>query len=316
MSSHSFENELCNLVRIPSISSGGKNQEDIRAIITHMHRYVTGLGFDAESFQTAGNPILVANLETDPARPWIIIYNHLDVQPANEPQWVTKPFEPVVKNGHVIGRGSTDDKGPALATLCAVDFLRRNGIEMPNIQIVYEAEEEIGSVNFGKFLDQAAGWLRTPASVLVSDTIFEGEHPAITYKLRGLVRVTATLRIGEGDRHSGLYGGAIENPLNTLIAAVSPLCGRDGWKKIPGLEEAITNLSYVEKEHTHIAASGFDIDGFLRESGHKKLVRNDSSEVLYRLWHAPTFEVHGFEGVQYEPGVIKTAIPASATARK
>lgn len=307
--------ELERLIRIPSISQKKAHWPDTRRVLEAVSEIVAQYGFVSEILETPGCPAFVATLEIDPERPWILVYNHMDVQPAAEPQWRSEPFEPLQKDGRIYGRGSTDDKGPALTTLHAIDFLHRQGLPMPNVQIVYETEEESGSRHFGYVLDQYREKFKTPASILVSDTIFEGEHPAITYRLKGLMEAEAELVTGSQDLHSGMVGGAAVNPLNILIQALSRCVDAQGKVTIPGVQEDLPEISELERATLRQTAEIFDLQKLMADTGGASFYSQDALELLERIWVRPTFEVHGFEGVQTEPDVIKTALPYAVKAK-
>lgn len=307
--------QLLELIRIPSISSVAAHAPDCRRVLEKMSALVSDYGMQPEIFDTPGHPCFVATLETDAARPWLLIYNHMDVQPAAEPQWLTSPFEPVIRDGRIYGRGSTDDKGPALTVLHAVHCLHQAGVPLPNIQIVYETEEEIGSAHFGWFLDHHGDKLHTPDSILVSDTVFEGDHPAISYRLRGLLRSEAELVTGSQDLHSGMVGGAAVNPLNILIQALSRCVDADGNVTIPGVIEELPPVTEAESRALEQTARIFDLEKLIQDTGGSALYTREAREILERIWIRPTFEVHGFVGAQSEPNVIKTALPYAVKAK-
>lgn len=308
-------NQLLELIRIPSVSSIAAHAPDCRRVLEKMAEIVTGYGLTPEIVDTPGHPAFVATLETDAARPWLIIYNHMDVQPAAEPQWLTTPFDPVIRDGRIYGRGSTDDKGPALTVLHAVNCLNQAGVPLPNIQIVYETEEEIGSAHFGWFLDQHRDKLCHPDSILVSDTVFEGDHPAISYRLRGLLRSEAELVTGSQDLHSGMVGGAAVNPLNLMIQALAKCVDKDGNVTVPGVLEDLPPISAAEHLALDQTAAIFDLEKLIADTGGSALYTREAREILERIWLRPTFEVHGFEGAQHEPNVIKTALPYAVKAK-
>jgi acetylornithine deacetylase/succinyl-diaminopimelate desuccinylase-like protein len=307
--------ELMTLIRIPSISQRKANWPDTHRVLEAMAEIVKGYGFQPEIVETAGCPAFIATLEVDPERPWLIVYNHMDVQPADEPQWHTMPFEPILKDGRIYGRGSTDDKGPALTTLHAIHFLHTQGYDLPNIQLVYETEEEHGSTHFGAFLDEVKERIHTPASILVSDTIFEGDHPAITYRLKGLLEAEAELITGTQDLHSGMVGGAAMNPLNVLIQALSRCVDARGNVTIPGIQEELPEVSSEEQETLAHTAKIFNLEKLIADTGEAQMYSSEALELLERIWVRPTFEVHGFEGAQSEPDVIKTALPYAVKAK-
>lgn len=305
--------DLMQLVRIPSISKLPEHANDCLKVLETVAEMAHQVGFSSEIVQTPGLPVYIGWLENDPAAPWITIYNHMDVQPAEEPQWESAPFEPVLKDERLYGRGSTDDKGPALTTLYAIAFLKQAGYALPNIQLIYETEEENGSGNFGWFLDQQAGRLKTPQSVLVSDTIFEGEHPALTYRLRGLLQAEAELVSGSMDQHSGLVGGVVENPLNILIRALATCSDASGNVTIPGVSAPVLNAE--EQAALEKTAAVFDIQKLHQDTAGARFYSEDPREIIERIWCRPTFEVHGFEGIQTTPKVIKSALPYHVKAK-
>jgi acetylornithine deacetylase/succinyl-diaminopimelate desuccinylase-like protein len=311
-----YTEELCRMIKIPSVSNDKTKKEELYNILREVERIVKPIGFESEIIETRGGPALIATLKSREEAPWLWIYNHMDVQPAKEPEWKTQPFEPAVEEGRIIGRGSTDDKGPALAVIHAIKFLKSKGLELPNIQLVYETEEEVGSTNFGQFLEEnlRSGKLREPRSILVSDTIFSGEWPTISYKLRGVTRAFAKLELAEKEVHSGMAGGAAINPLKVMINALNT-CYEGNEVTIPGWKEGVKETSEKELESTKKAAQTINIDTFKKELGLREMSVREEYELLKKLWHEPTFEIHGFEGVQYEPGSIKTAIPRSVTAK-
>jgi acetylornithine deacetylase/succinyl-diaminopimelate desuccinylase-like protein len=305
--------QLIQLVRIPSISKMKLHAKDCQRVLEVVSEMAEQVGFQTEIVQTPGLPVFVGWLESNPQGPWITIYNHMDVQPAEEPQWETEPFEPVLKGERVYGRGSTDDKGPALATLHAIAFLKQSGFALPNIQLIYETEEEDGSKHFGWFLDQMQERLKPPTSILISDTIFEGDHPALTYRLRGLLSAEVELVSGTQDQHSGMVGGVVENPLNILIRALASCVDDTGTVIIPGVTAPILNQE--ERVSLQKTATHFDLERFHQDTAGARFYTEENAEILERIWCRPTFEVHGFEGVQTLPDVIKTALPYQVKAK-
>ena len=243
-----LKERLARLVSIPSISQQPEaHGTDCREVCEVVAGYTRELGFDSEVVETGGLPAVIGKLEVDPSLPWVVIYNHLDVQPVDPKKWeIDNPFDPKVTSEKIIGRGATDDKGPMLSTLYAIQYLKESGQLPVNVQIIYETEEESGSTNFAACLQRHREKLVDPESILVSDTIFEGKHPGLTYQLRGVVRATISLNIGpvvseqyetfpvrlslntgEGTVHSGLAGGFAMNPLAVLSAGINAAYGQD-----------------------------------------------------------------------------------------
>jgi acetylornithine deacetylase/succinyl-diaminopimelate desuccinylase-like protein len=201
-----FEAKLREWVEIPTISAEPERTADIHRGVDAAVQYLRSLGAEAEAVSTPGNPVVVGKFITGSNRPTVTIYNHLDVQPANEPQWKREPFVFHQDGNRYIGRGSTDDKGPALTALFGARYAVQEGTPV-NIQFIWEFEEEIGSPNFEHFIKGKAKDLKTD-SVAVSDTIWIARgKPAVAYGLRGLAPVRLVLETGTKDIHSGVTGG-------------------------------------------------------------------------------------------------------------
>ena len=192
----------------------------------------------------------MGKLEVGPGLPWILVYNHLDVQPADESEWNTKPFEPVVNNKEIIARGATDDKGPMLATLYAIKYLHETKQLPVNVEFIYETYEENGSLGFDSLFGDALrkGLLVKPDSILVSDGVFLGEYPTIDVALRGLLKVKVSVQTASKNIHSGLGGGVVRNPFHILMAALSKCYDLQGTK-IPYHAEADVSMRLVGKQN-------------------------------------------------------------------
>ena len=307
-----FEEKLREWVEIPTISAEPEHKSDIERGAEAAVQYLRSLGADAEKIATPGNPVVVGKFNTGRGRPTVTIYNHLDVQPANEPQWLRPPFVFHKEGDRYMGRGSTDDKGPALTAL----FGARYAIEQKtpvNIQFIWELEEEIGSPNFEHFMRNHAKSLGTD-SIVVSDTIWIARgKPAVAYGLRGLAPMRLILETGTKDVHSGVTGGGARNPITELCQLISECYDvRKGQIRIPGFYDDVAKLS--KKEIDNFLASGFTTKEFKRAHELKKMREGDAADIASRLWARPTFEVHGIVGGYIGPGV-KTAIPYKAEAK-
>lgn len=301
-----FEDMLAQMVEVPSISMDPQHAHDIRRTATLARQFLKALGADARIVETGGYPVVSGAWTTDMQHPTVTIYNHLDVQPAQEPEWRQPPFVFRKHNGRYHGRGATDDKGPALTALLAARYAVEQGVPL-NIRFLWELEEEIGSPHFAAALARR-GAIPRPDSVVVSDTIWIAKgRPAVPYGLRGNVAARLSLRTGETDAHSGLTGGAARNPLAELSALVSACVdSRTGRVKIPGFYDDV--VSPTRAEMRSFLASGFQVKRFMRAYGFHTLRTTDPAEVLRRIWASPTFEVHGLTGGYHGPGV-KTVVP-------
>jgi acetylornithine deacetylase/succinyl-diaminopimelate desuccinylase-like protein len=307
-----FESKLKEWVEIPTISAEPDRRPDIERGADAAVAYLRSLGAEAEKVRTPGNPVVVGKFITGPNRRTVSIYNHLDVQPANEPQWTREPFAFHNDNGRYIGRGSTDDKGPALTALFGARLAMEQGVPL-NIQFIWELEEEIGSPNFEHFVKENVSKLTTN-SIAVSDTIWISRgKPAVAYGLRGLVPMRLVLDTGTKDVHSGLTGGAARNPLGELCQVIAECYdARTGKVRIPGFYDDVAKVTKAEIDN--FLASGFSVKRFKDAHELKKIRSADASDIVKRIWAQPTFEVHGIVGGYTGPGV-KTAIAPKAEAK-
>ena len=301
-----FEGMLGELVEIPTVSMDPNRKDDIRKGANLVAEYMRNFGAEATQHETSGNPVVVGRFRTPEAKQTLTIYNHMDVQPAQEPEWVREPFVFVNEDGHYLGRGTTDDKGPGLTALLAARYAVENGLPL-NIEFIWEFEEEIGSPHFEEFLKPNAASLKTN-SVLISDTMWISRNkPAIPYGLRGMFTATMTLETSTKDAHSGVTGGVARNPLGELSQVVAQCYdAKTGKVKIPGFYDDVKTPT--KKEIENFVASGFDVKRFKKVYGFKSLRTSDTVEVLKRIWAMPTFEVHGMVGGYIGPGV-KTVVP-------
>lgn len=302
-----FEQTLGEMVEIPSISMDPKHADNVRRMARYAADLLRGLGAEARLVETKGHPIVSGGWTAGKDCPTVTIYNHLDVQPAEEPQWRQLPFAFRKEGGLYRGRGATDDKGPALTALLAAKYVVEQGMPI-NIRFLWELEEEIGSPNFAAALRNRRAIPR-PDSVVVSDTIWIAKgRPAMPYGLRGLAGARLTLRTGTNDAHSGVTGGAARNPLAELCElAHACVDARTGRVKIPGFYDEVVPPTKAEVKN--FLASGFNVQRFKTVHGFASLRATTAEDVLRRIWASPTFEVHGLVGGYTGPGV-KTVVPA------
>ncbi|MCX5724810.1 MAG: M20/M25/M40 family metallo-hydrolase [Nitrospirae bacterium] len=301
-----YEDLLGQMVEIPSISMDPAKAQDVRSMADVARQVLTDLGAEAQIVETGGAPIVSGGWMTGAQYPTVTIYNHMDVQPAQEPEWKQAPFAFKNENGLYHGRGATDDKGPALAALFGARYALEQGVPI-NIRFLWELEEEIGSPNFAAGLKNRAAIPR-PDSVVVSDTIWLAKgKPAMPYGLRGLLGARLTLRTGTKDAHSGVTGGAARNPLAELMdVAQACVDAKSGKVKIPGFYQDVVEPTKAEIKS--FLSSGFQVKSFKQAYGFQSLRTNDPAEIMRRIWAAPTFEVHGLTGGYHGPGV-KTVVP-------
>lgn len=302
-----FEQMLAEMVELPSVSMDPAHVQDMRRTATLAVQFLKEFGAEAQIVETKGYPVVSGGWTTGKHHPTVTVYNHLDVQPAQEPEWRQPPFAFRKNNGVYHGRGATDDKGPALTALLGAQYAVEQGVPM-NIRFLWELEEEIGSPHFAEALREKDA-IQRPDSVVVSDTIWIAKgRPAMPYGLRGLLAVRLSLRTGETGAHSGVTGGAARNPLAELCELVHACVdARRGRVKIPGFYDDVVPTTKAEIKS--FLASGFQVKRFMRAHGFRSLRTTDPAEVLRRIWAAPTFEIHGLVGGYQGPGV-KTVVPA------
>jgi acetylornithine deacetylase/succinyl-diaminopimelate desuccinylase-like protein len=314
-----FEERLAALVEIPTVSMDPERRADMDSCAALAFGYLRDAGAEVELVDTGGFPLVLGRIVRDPAFPTVTIYNHLDVQPADAAEWRTPPFTLTRDGDRWMGRGTTDDKGPALAALYGARLALETDAPV-NIQFLWELEEEIGSPHFAAGLGAAVVGAgdRPPFatdSVVVSDTIWTAAgRPAIAYGLRGLMGFTVGLTTGAKDVHSGTTGGAARNPVAELCDLVAACVdARTGRVKIPGFYDDVRKPSAAER--AGFARAGFTARRFraAHELGSLRPHRSDL-ELAEAIMARPTFEVHGMVGGYTGPG-IKTIVPHRAEVK-
>ncbi|PRQ05668.1 M20/M25/M40 family metallo-hydrolase [Enhygromyxa salina] len=305
-----FRASLRTLVEQATISPGVTDKGPILAGVEVAAALMRESGAEVEIVPSAGTPALIARFSPPghgAPKARIVVYNHLDVQPATAENWEQDdPFRFEVREDQdrevvYMGRGTTDDKGPALCALRAAEWVARH--ELPiEVVLLWETEEEIGSPNFGEILEARKQLLAADA-VIVSDTIWPSAgHPAISTGLRGGLLVSLSLRTGAAETHSGLTGGVARNPLRELANLASAIGDAEFWRldALPPSQEEVE--SYLR--------TGFDAQYFRKSHRLEQLESDVPLEMMLRLWARPTFEIHGLVGGYTGPG-IKSTIPAT-----
>lgn len=307
-----FETDLKKLVDIPGVSADPKRRPDILRTASAAVEMLKSAGAQARADDTGGNPVVVGNFDAGRQYPTVAIYNHLDVQPAESDEWENPPFCMRTVNDKYLGRGTTDDKGPALTAFYAAKHCYAERLPL-NIKFFWELEEEIGSPTFENFLKQNQSTLSAD-SIVVSDTVWVSrQQPSIPCGLRGLQGALLRLSTGRKDVHSGLVGGLARNPIAELSALIcecfNPVTGQ---VKVPGFYNDVNNVT--DKELDDFIKSGFTIEDFKTAYQLRSLRSDNLRDAVKRIWAAPTFEVHGIAGGYNGPG-IKTIVPHQAEAK-
>jgi len=309
-------------VGIRSVSAWPEARAEVIRMVTWTGNRLKSLGFQVElrkiGEQTFDNgqtlalpPVIFASLGADPAKKTILIYGHLDVQPARkEDGWDTDPFLLMECHGQLFGRGATDDKGPVLGWLHAIEAYQNLNIDIPvNIKFVLEAMEESGSEGLDDLLKaQKDKYLKNVDLVCISDNYWLGKNkPCLTYGLRGLCYFFLEVEGGTKDLHSGVFGGAVREPMNDLIWLLGQLQDTDGSILIPGINDDV--LEETTDEQELYDAIEFSLDDFKQEIGVCDLrFPNNKVKTLMHRWRYPSLSVHGIQGCFSDPGA-KTVIP-------
>lgn len=303
------------LLRIPSISALSQHAADCHRAAEWIVGELDRIGFEhAEVIETAGHPLVYADWLHAEGAPTILVYCHYDVQPVDPlDEWETAPFDPFIRYGRVVGRGSADDKGQISMHLAAAEAFLATRRTLPiNLKFVFEGEEESSSLNLPIWLAANREKVACDA-VIISDTgFFEGNSPALTLGLRGLLYTQIDVRGCSSDVHSGGFGGIVENPANALARIVAELKDRDGRVQVPGFYDDVVELT--PEERAEIAQIPLD-EGWLREvTGAPSLHGEAGYSVLERAGYRPTLDVNGIWGGFQGEG-SKTIIPATAHAK-
>ncbi|MCI0588433.1 MAG: M20/M25/M40 family metallo-hydrolase [Planctomycetes bacterium] len=306
-----YERWLRRLVEIPSVSSDPARSADVARVARAAGELVRSVGGRARVVATGGHPMLVGELAGPPGAPRLTLYNHLDVQPADRAAegWSSEPFRLVRRRGRYFGRGTTDDKGPALAALFGAVAARDAGVPV-TVKLLWEGEEEIGSPHLARTLRRLGRSVETDAVVISDSAWLTRTVPTVTAGLRGWQGFLFRLETGDADAHSGIVGGAVRNPLGELMDLACALHDpRSGRVKVPGFYDDVRPLTAREREE--FRRSGFTVRAFRRDNRVRRLRSADPLEVMERTWARPTFEVHGLVGGHQGPG-LKAVVPARA----
>lgn len=309
-----FLEELFELIRIPSVSTESAHKPDMYRAAEYWKGLLLKAGADrAEVFETAGNPVTWGEKIIDPAKPTVLVYGHMDVMPA-EPldKWASPPFEPIIRDGHILARGANDNKGQSFMHAKALEYLIRSGTLNCNVRFMIEGEEEIGSPNLGQWCREHRDILKADV-ILISDTNMIGpEMPAITTGLRGLAYWEVTVTGPDHDLHSGLYGGAVANPAIVLSKMIAGLIDDKGKITIPGFYDEVMEVSREEREL--LAQAPFEEEEFKKSIGVSALAGEAGYPVNERTGIRPSFDVCGIWGGYTGEG-SKTVLPSQVFAK-
>ncbi len=309
-----FEAQLIELLRIPSVSADSQHASDVRQAADWLVTRLAACGLSTELIPTAGYPIVYAESPPVPGKPVALIYGHYDVQPPDPlDEWITPPFEPARRDGNLVARGATDDKGQMLTHVQSVAAWLQTVGHLPiQVKLLIEGEEEVGSENLEMFLVENRERLACDCVVISDTSQFAPGRPAITYGLRGIACYELRLTGPKQDLHSGSFGGAVTNPAKELTRLLASLIDDEGRVQVPGFYDQVEPLSEVEREQW--AALPTDEQAFQQQLGVKGLSGERGYSQLEQRWARPTFDINGmWSGYQGEGP--KTIIPARAGAK-
>ncbi len=309
-----FLEELFTLIRIPSISSESAHKGDMLRCAEQWQAFLLEAGADhAQVMPTKGNPVVYGHKTIDPAKPTVLVYGHYDVMPvAPLEEWNTVPFEPVVKDGYIWARGADDDKGQSFMQAKAFEFMVRTGQLPCNVKFLLEGEEEIGSVNLFDFLAENKDLLKADI-ILVSDTsMIAQDTPSITSGLRGLGYWEVEVKSANRDLHSGIYGGAVANPINVLCKMIADMHDENWHITIPGFYDDVLTIS--DEERALMAQAPFDEEKYKKDLDIKKVHGEKGYSTNERTGIRPCLDVCGIWGGYTGEG-SKTVLPSVAHAK-
>ncbi|MDA3843585.1 MAG: dipeptidase [Candidatus Kapabacteria bacterium] len=311
-----YMDELVEFLKIPSISSDSRYNNDVLRCAGRLKEYVIDAGIeDVRMIETEGHPIVYAEWKGAGENvPTILIYGHYDVQPVDPLNlWTTPPFEPEIRGGKLFARGTADDKGQMFSHVKAIEAYMKTKGKLPvNIKLLFEGEEEAGSSNLEKFIQDNAEMLACDAA-LISDTEWFAEGvPSLCYGLRGVQNVEVTVNGPNRDLHSGSFGGAIDNPLNVLCDMISSLKDKHGRITIPGFYDNVLELTDVEREG--FKTLPYDEKAYCDDLSIESVNGEIGFTTLERVWARPSLDLNGIYGGYTGEG-SKTILPSKATAK-
>ncbi|CEG21847.1 Succinyl-diaminopimelate desuccinylase [Planococcus massiliensis] len=307
--------ELKTFLRIPSISSLSEHKSDIRKGAEWLKEAMLKAGLEnAEVFETEGHPVVYADWLHAEGKPTVLVYGHYDVQPVDPLNlWESAPFDPQVRDNKLFARGASDDKGQTFMHVKAVEALLQLNGELPvNIKFIVEGEEEVGSPNLPQYVEQNKEQLKADV-IVISDTGMQGPgRPAVCYGLRGLAGIQIDVKGPKGDLHSGLYGGAVQNPLHAVVEILESFRDKEGVIQVEGFYEDVLPVS--DEERAEFASLEFDLENEKKELGITEDFGEKGYSFIERTWIRPTLEINGITGGFSGEG-IKTVLPAEASAK-
>lgn len=315
-----FLDELFELLRIPSVSADPKYKDDVARCADSVADHLRKAGAEnVEVCKTKGHPIVYGDKIIDPSKPTVLVYGHYDVQPADPFElWDTPPFEPTIRktdihpDGAIFARGSCDDKGQMFSHVKAFEAMMKTNSLPCNVKFMIEGEEECGSNNLGPFVKENKARLKSDV-ILISDTsIIANDTPSIDCGLRGLSYVEVEVTAANRDLHSGVYGGAVCNPINILAKMITSMHDENNHITIPGFYDAVQELTAAER--TDLNKAPFDLEAYKKDLGIDDVWGEKGYTTIERTGIRPTLDCNGIWGGYIGEGA-KTVLPSKAFAK-
>lgn len=309
-----FLNELLELLRIPSVSAKSEYKDDMLKCAEAVKQRLLEAGADTvEIFPTAGHPIVYGEKTIDASKPTVLVYGHYDVQPADPLElWNSGPFEPLIKDGKIYARGSADDKGQFYMHVKALETMTKTNTLPVNVKFIIEGEEEIGSKHLGEFLEAKKDMLKADV-ILISDTsMLSMENPSIDVGVRGLTYIEVEVTGPNRDLHSGVYGGAVANPITILAQMIASLHDENNHITIPGFYDDVVVSS--TEERAEMAKAPYNEEEYKKDLGVDELWGEKGYTSNERTGIRPTLELNGIWGGYTGEGA-KTVLPSKAFAK-
>ena len=307
--------EMLDFLRIPSISSLPEHADDVRAAGQWVVERCRVAGLEhIEMMETGGHPVVYADWLHAPGKPTVLIYGHFDVQPVDPVElWESAPFDPAVKDGRVYARGASDDKGNMLVPIVALEALLKTEGALPvNIKCFFEGQEEIGSPTLAPFVAANKEKFACDLAISADGGQWSEDQPALMVGLRGLAGVQIDVVGPDHDVHSGLYGGAIQNPIHALAAILASMRGPDGKILVEDFYAGVIDLS--PEDQALLSKVPFDEAGFLAGVDVATTFGEPGYSTLERRWARPTLEINGIYG-GFQGDGVKTVLPSAVHAK-
>jgi len=309
-----FLEELLELLRIPSISANSDKKQDMQRCAEAVTKRLLEAGAGrAEIYPTEGHPVVYAEKIIDPGKPTVLVYGHYDVQPPDPLDlWKSGPFEPVIKEGKIYARGSADDKGQFYMHVKTLEILHKTNSLSSNLKFLIEGEEEIGSPNLAKFVAEHKDLLKADVILISDSSMLSLKTPSIDVGVRGLAYIQVEVTAANRDLHSGVYGGAVANPITVLSKMIASCHDENNHITIPGFYDDV--VASTSEERKLMAQAPFDEEAYKKDLGITSLWGEKGFTTNERTGIRPTLELNGIWGGYTGEG-SKTVLPSKASAK-